>query len=62
MTQVGVPFPANPDDINRDMLTPPNHHGTEDDSETENKRGAADQMYVEETKGASFGTKDNLRA
>jgi len=47
MTQKAVNFPATAEEIDRDMLTPPNNHAT-DDSDTDTRKNAADQIYEEE--------------
>ena len=63
MSQKAVGFPATPEEIDREMLTPPHNMATED-SDTEMRRHvpAVDTIYEEEAKGASFSRKNPAQA
>ena len=62
ISQKVVGFPAAPEEIDRSMLTPPHNRATED-SDTEMRRyAAAETIYEEENKGASFAMKNTAQA
>jgi len=53
VTQEAIAFPASPQEINREMLTPPNQIAT-DDSDYDAGKPALQNYPEEEVKGGSF--------